>query len=247
MARQPKLKTVDDDSLQRLLDLQSEDLTIKRLEERRSSLPEASRLEQVSAQLAELEADSEIARKQLQEVTREHGRLEGEIGIGEQKIQKEEQRLFSGAVSNPKELGALQAEVAMLKRKRGELEDQLLEVMLQKDDATTTMSSLDKERSESAQQAGALKETVAAIILEIDSELADHTTKRADIAATIPPDLLSLYERTRATKGGVGAAALIDSTCQGCHTRLPSKEAERLRAEKGLQRCDNCGRILVVK
>jgi predicted nucleic acid-binding Zn-ribbon protein len=238
---------VDDDALQRLLDLQSEDSALKRLEDRRSALPEALRLEQVSAQLAELEADSEIARKQLQEVTREHGRLEGEIEIGDQKIQKEEQRLFSGAVSNPKELGALQAEVAMLKRKRGELEDQLLEVMLQKDDSTTTMNSLESERSESAQRAEELKKTVGRLIVEIDGELATHKTKRAEVAGTIPEDLLSLYERTRSTKGGIGAAALVDSTCQGCHTRLPSKEAERLRAEKGLQRCDNCGRILVVK
>jgi uncharacterized protein len=238
---------VDEGALQRLLDLQSEDSSIKRCEERRSSLPEARRLEEVSAQLGELQADTEIARKQLEEVTREHHRLEGEIGIGDQKIQKEEQRLFSGAVSNPKELGALQAEVAMLKRRRSDLEDQLLEVMLQKDDAATTLSSLEKERSETKIQADALRQTVEQSIVQIDRELADHRTKRSSIAATIPEDLLSMYDRTRSTKGGVGAAALIDSTCQGCHTRLPSKEAERLRAERGLQRCDNCGRILVVK
>jgi uncharacterized protein len=238
---------VDDVSLQRLLDLQSEDSAIKRCEDRRRNLPEAVRLGEVSAQLAELETDSEIARKQLEEITREHNRLEGEIGLGDQKIQKEEQRLFSGAVSNPKELGSLQAEVAMLKRKGSELEDQLLEVMVQKDDATTTLESLEKERSEAAQQAATLRETVASLMSEIDGELAGHRSKRTEVAGSVPDDLLALYERIRATKGGVGAAALVDSTCQGCHTRLPSKEAERLRSERGLQRCDNCGRILVVQ
>jgi uncharacterized protein len=150
-------------------------------------------------------------------------------------------------VSNPKELGALQAEVAMLKRKKGDLEDQLLEVMLQKDDAATTAESLEKERSETSEQAAALKETVAALIVDIDGELASHRARRTEVAASVPEELLTLYERIRAAKGGVGAAALVDSTCQGCHTRLPSKEAERLRAERGLQRCDNCGRILVVQ
>lgn len=238
---------MDDSALQRLLELQSEDSAIKRCEDRRSSLPEAARLKQVTEQLAELEADSEIARKQLDEVTREHRRLEGEVGIGDQKIQKEEQRLFSGAVSNPKELGSLQAEVAMLKRKKAELEDQLLEVMVQKDDATTTVDSLEKERSEAAQLADTLQRTVAGLMVEIDAELAGHREQRQEVAATVPDDLLSLYERIRVTKGGVGAAALVDGTCQGCHTRLPSKEAERLRAERGLQRCENCGRILVVQ
>jgi predicted nucleic acid-binding Zn-ribbon protein len=238
---------VDDSALQRLLELQSEDSAIKRCEDRRSSLPEAVRLKEVSDQLAELEADSEIARKQLDEITREHHRLEGEIGIGDQKIQREEQRLFSGAVSNPKELGALQAEVAMLKRRKAELEDQLLEVMVQKDDASTTVDSLEQERSEAANEADTLKRTVADLMVEIDAELAGHRNKRTEVASDVPDDLLTLYERIRASKGGVGAAALVDSTCQGCHTRLPSKEAERLRAERGLQRCDNCSRILVVQ
>jgi uncharacterized protein len=238
---------VDDSALQRLLDLQSEDSAIKRCEDRLSSLPEAARLKQVTDQLAELEADSEIARKQLDEIAREHRRLEGEVGIGDQKIQREEQRLFSGAVSNPKELGALQAEVAMLKRKKADLEDQLLEVMVQRDDATTTVDALEKERSEAAQLADTLQRTVAGLMVEIDAELAAHREQRQKIAATVPDDLLSLYERIRATKGGVGAAALVDGTCQGCHTRLPSKEAERLRAERGLQRCENCSRILVVQ
>jgi predicted nucleic acid-binding Zn-ribbon protein len=238
---------VDDGALQRLLDLQSEDSAIKRCEDRLRNLPEAVRLKQVSTQLAELETDSEIARKQLDEIIREHNRLEGEIGLGDQKIQKEEQRLFSGAVSNPKELGSLQAEVAMLKRKRAELEDQLLEMMVQKDDASATLGSLEKERSDAAQQAEALQGTVASLTTEIEGELVSHRSTRAEVATSVPNDLLSLYEKVRATKGGVGAAALVDSTCQGCHTRLPSKEAERLRAERGLQRCDNCGRILVVQ
>jgi predicted nucleic acid-binding Zn-ribbon protein len=238
---------VEDEALQRLLDLQFEDSAIRRSEERRAGLPEAIRLREVSAQLAELQADSEIAHKQLDEITREHHRFEGEIGIADQKIQKEEQRLFSGAVSNPKELGALQAEVTMLKRKKGELEDQLLEVMLQKDDATSTVETLGRERSDMASQAQSLEKTVAQLIVEIEGDLERHRARRTEIAPTIPEDLLSLYERLREAKGGVGAAALVDSTCQGCHTRLPSKEAERLRSERGLQRCDNCARILVVK
>jgi uncharacterized protein len=238
---------VDDEALQRLLDLQSVDSAIKRAEDHRSSLPEAARLTELSAQLAELQADSEIARKQLDEITREHHRLEGEIGLGDQKIQREEQRLFSGAVSNPKELGALQAEVAMLKRKRADLEDQLLEVMVQKDDAGTTLESLEQERSQTTEQADTLTSTVAALIAEIDGELVEYRAKRTEISTTIPQDLLSLYEKAKASKGGIGAAALENGTCQGCHTRLPSKEAERLRAERGFQRCENCGRILVIR
>ena len=81
-------------ALDRLLDLQKEDLAIKRLEERRASLPEAKRLAEVNARLQELEADLEIARKQSDEVGREQHRLEGEIALLGEKIAREEKRLF---------------------------------------------------------------------------------------------------------------------------------------------------------
>ena len=236
----------DQETLHRLLDLQDEDLAIKRLQERRASLPEAVRLDEVRARLEELEADLSIATKQNDEIAREKNRLEGEIQIVGEKTSKEEQRLLSGKVSNPKELGALQAEVAMLGNKRAALEDQLLEVTVQQDDATATSQSLEKERAEAAATAETLTATVAGIISDIDAELAQHTETRTSIAAELPADLLDLYEKIRPAKGGVGAARLEGGTCLGCHTKLPAAEAERIRHEGGLQRCDNCRRILVV-
>lgn len=239
------LQQVDADALVRLLDLQAEDIAIRRLEERRASLPEARRLEEINEQLAELEADITIAKRQLEEVGREQARLEGEIGLQEQKIEREEKRLFSGNVSNPKELGALQAEVDMLKRKRSASEDTLLEVMVQKDQTSATLASLSGERENAAREAAELTAKVDALTTEISSELQAHDAKRGEIAATLPDDLLALYDKLRASKGGVGIAALEGDTCQGCHTKLASKEVERIRSEGGLQRCDFCRRILV--
>jgi hypothetical protein len=237
---------VDASSLHQLLALQTEDTAIKRLEEQRGSLPEAARLAQVNETLAELTADLEIAQKQHDEIAREQDKLEGEIKIAEEKIAREEQRLFSGAVSNPKELGALPAEVAMLKRKRSELEDQLLEVMVQKEEAVATLERLKGEQADSSKTAENLTGRVAQLIEEIDSDLADHSAKREAASGPIPKELLDLYEKIRATKNGVGAAALEGGTCQGCHTKLPNKEVERIRSEGGLQRCENCRRILIV-
>lgn len=232
--------------LQRLLDLQTEDSAIKRLTERKSSLPEAQQLQTLNEQVAELTSDIEIATRQNSEVGRDQDKLEGEIEIADSKIAKEEQRMFSGSVANPKELSALQAEVEMLKRKKGELEDQLLEVMVAKESAAATLERLEGERSRAAAESERLTKEVAMLVNDIEAQLADHEGRRAEIAREIPDDILKLYEQVRATKGGIGAAALEAGTCQGCHTKLPNKEVERLKAEGGLQRCENCRRILVV-
>ena len=239
-------KDVDPATLRRLLDLQSEDTAIRRLETRRAGLPEAQRLAEVNESLAELEADLAIATKQSAEIVREQSRLEGEIKLLEEKTAREEQRMFSGSVSNPKELSALQAEVESLKRRRSELEDSLLEVMVQSESATATTQRLTEERDETAARSRELGVTVESLTGEIDSRLEQHRSARARTEPGIPSDVLELYDQIRASKGGVGAAALVDGTCEGCHTQLPNKEVERLRAESGLQRCDNCRRILVV-
>ena len=232
--------------LQRLLDLQAEDTAIKRLEDRRASLPETRRLAEVNENLAELEADLQIANQQNADVAREQERLEGEIELLDQKVAREEQRMYSGNVANPKELSSLQAEVESLKRKKSSMEDELLDAMERKEQIGETVQSLGAEREEAARESAELTAKVEGLTGEIDSELKVHQSERVEVASTIPDDLLALFDKLRETKNGVGAAALEDGTCQGCHTKLPAKEVERVKTEGGLQRCDNCRRILVV-
>jgi hypothetical protein len=233
-------------ALLRLLDLQQEDTAIKRLQLRRDSLPEAERLAEVTAQVDELTGDAAIATKQRDELARHQDRIEGEIGIVESKIQREEQRMFSGAVSNPKELGSLQAEVEMLKRKKAQAEDSLLEVMVEREQADATLAGLGAELEQSQALARDLARQVDALLAEIDDRLTAHAGARSAMATELPDDLVAFYESIRDSKGGVGAAALERGTCLGCHTSLPSREVERLKAAGGLQRCDHCRRILVV-
>ena len=237
---------VDPAALHRLLELQAEDSAIKRLNEQRASLPEAARLSEVNDQLAELDADIEIARKQHDEIAREVARLEGEVELIDQKIAKEEQRMMSGSVSNPKELSALQAEVESLKRKKGGVEDLELEAMEGRDQAAQTLESLTAEQAKASEEAATLTATVGELTQDIEQSLQEHTQKRQEIAPTIPDEVLTLYEKIREQKAGIGAAALQVGMCEGCHTKLPSKEVERLKAAGGLQRCDNCRRILVI-
>ena len=237
---------VEPATLNRLLELQVEDSAIKQLRHRREALPEAQELAAVNDRLAELSSDLEIATKHFEEAEREQARLEGEISLIDDKVKREEQRMFSGGVSNPKELSALQAEVESLKRKKSGIEDGLLEVMLQKEGAEATLSSIKEEHEAATRRSAELGDVVNRLVQDIDADLSTHGQQRDAIAADLPADLLTLYDKLRAEKAGVGAAALRSGTCEGCHTQLPAKEVERLRAEGGLQRCDNCRRILVI-
>jgi predicted nucleic acid-binding Zn-ribbon protein len=233
-------------ALERLLQLQSEDSALDRGRRRLAQLPEKTNLDKLEAELNELSSDHALAERNRDEVGRAQDRLEAEISSLEQKLQREQERLYSGQVSNPRELAGLQAEIEMLIRRRGALEDELLEVMVARDAAASTLQSLTSERAELSARTSELRAEVARLSGEIEADLSAHQVAREELSAGLPQELVALYEKIRAAKGGVGAAALEQGTCQGCHTKLPAREVERLRAEGGLQRCENCRRILVV-
>ena len=112
--------------------------------------------------------------------------------------------------------------------------------------AQNTVSTLDTERADASAEAAELTTKVEQLSHDIDVQLHDHQAARSKVVPDIPDTLLKLYETIRAQKGGVGAAALVGGTCEGCHTTLPQVEVEKIRKEGGLQRCDNCRRILVI-
>jgi predicted nucleic acid-binding Zn-ribbon protein len=85
-----------------------------------------------------------------------------------------------------------------------------------------------------------------AAFAEIDEQAGKTRDQRAGIAADLPGDLLSLYDRLRA-QHTVGAAALRNGRCEGCHLSLNTVELGQIRAAPPdeVLRCEECRRILV--
>ena len=234
------------DALLTLLQLQRVDSTIDRLQARLAHLPEQAALDALEAKVQEL--DAQIAERQavFDDVSIRQRRLDFEVDTLVQKIRAESGRLYSGVVSNAKELQDISREVEALKRRKSVLEDNDLEVMEERDGVEKELEALTSERSSLAAEIerGRLSRDEAAG--ETGRQLTAAETERQRWVPRVDPQLIKVYDTIRASKGGVGAAAMVDGTCQGCHMRLPAQEAERVRTAGGLVRCDECQRILVV-
>jgi predicted nucleic acid-binding Zn-ribbon protein len=234
------------DALLTLLQLQRVDSTIDRLQARLAHLPEQAALEALEARAGEL--DSQIAERQavFDDVSTRQRRLDFEVDTLVQKIKAESGRLYSGVVSNAKELQGISREVEALKRRKSVLEDNDLEVMEERDGVEKELEALTTERSSLAAEIerGRVARDQSAGETGLQLDAAD--VERQRWVPRVDPQLLKVYDTIRASKGGVGAAAMVDGTCQGCHMRLPAQEAERVRTAGGLVRCDECQRILVV-
>jgi hypothetical protein len=181
------------------------------------------------------------------EVARRQQRHEDELATIETKIGEVEKRLYSGSVSAPRELQAMEADIASLKRHRSDVEDHALEVMQEREPLDAELTTLEQQRAGLDQQAEQLRQAIAAQGVDIDAELSTELEARTSAAAGIPEDLLSEYERLRANQGGVGAARLVNGRCSGCHLTLPATELDRIRRGDAdtVVLCDQCGRILV--
>ena len=63
----------------------------------------------------------------------------------------------------------------------------------------------------------------------------------------IPADLLALYEKIRADRGGVGAVEIRQRRCEGCRITIDPADLVRIRAAAPdvVLRCEECRRIQV--
>jgi uncharacterized protein len=230
-----------------LLELQELDLGLDRLRHRRDTLPERDKLAAVASDLAQTERELAAVRPERDEAAREEKRLDDEATSLESKAAEVERKLYSGEISSPRELQAMQADVESLRRHRRNLEDRELEVMERREAFDATMTDLEARAGALRGEATALAAALADAEAVIDKELEAERSARETLATRFSSEILGEYERRRARNRGVGAARLVGTSCQGCHLSIPSVEAERIRraAPGTLAFCDNCGCILI--
>jgi len=234
-------------ALEPLLDLQERDLALDRIRHRLAALPERAEVEAGETRLAELRDVATQLRSQRDEVAREEKRFEDEAAALGQQAAEAEAKLYGGEVASPRELQALQADIAQLKRHQQSVEDRQLAAMERREPLDEQLAGLDGEAAGLDGQLAGLRGTLAEAEGSLGAELATEEEARATVAAGIDRELLDVYERCREKSNGVGAARLVGMTCQGCHLSIPATEAERIRkaADGTVEHCDNCGTILV--
>ena len=234
--------------LEQLLVVQEHDSAIDHLRHRRTSLPERAALARAESVIRNLEAPIAEVRGRHDVVSRDVRRLEDEAASALAKVKEVEAAMYSGSITSPRELQAMQGEVDQLRRHQRALEDRELELMEGQESIDAELGVLVDQVGAAEDEARLARAAVAEQEAVIDAEIATETGARATAAGGIPETLLALYERCRAETRGVGVARLVGNTCQGCRLTIPSTEVVRIRKagpEGEVAHCDNCGAILV--
>jgi uncharacterized protein len=233
--------------LDALLALQERDGALDRLLHRHQTLPERDALARAEADARALDQRLATLRAERDGVAREEQKLDDEARALAEKATEVEAKMYSGEISSPRELQAMQSDVESLRRHQRGVENRELELMETREPLDATLSELDENRLVLEGELERIRRTLAEAEAVIVAEMQEERAARDAIAAGIEERLVKEYERCRALAHGVGVARLVGTTCQGCHLSIPAIEAERIKKTAGdpLAYCDNCGAILV--
>ncbi len=236
---------VDPAVQRKLLDLAAIDAELARITHRRVTLPEAQEIERLETERQARKDAAVGVEITLDDLDRDIRKLEREVEAVRSREEKDRKLLASGTVS-PKQMTELQHELETLTRRQSILEDEELEVMerreasaADRDHAGSQLSKVEDELVDARRRHG---DAVA----DLDTSEKRCQADRAGMGNEFPADLLTVYERQRASRGA-GAALLQARRCGACRMELDRNLMAQFAAAPAEQvlRCEECGAILV--
>jgi predicted nucleic acid-binding Zn-ribbon protein len=135
-------------------------------------------------------------------------------------------------------------ELAILRDRRGQIEDQALAQMERVDQAVSELTDADttwRERSAAwaAREPELLRQWEA-----IAESLEARQSERQTLLAQLPAGAAALYDDLQRRYQGTAIASIRNRHCAACRARLPDAVFDLLAGPDPLVRCPRCGRVL---
>jgi len=236
--------TPEDQNL--LIELQLIDSQITQAKVKLAGLPEIEQIAAIHSRLENTAVELNVVETELADVAIELRRSELDVEQVEDRMKKDDVRLNSGTAS-PKELEQLQHELVTLGKRKADLEDGELEILIKYDGVKFRVDELLNDQIGLKKLELELNVRLENSKTEINGSLGELTAARTALAPQIDAALIAVYDKIRFSAHGVGAALLIGNKCDGCHLSINAVELERIKGLEGDEviRCEECRRILV--
>ena len=231
---------------EKLLALQALDSSIIQLDHKAQTLPVSKILDDKTVAHATARDLCVAAETEKSDIKHELSKSEIDVEQVVARIEKDEKRLASG-LGTPKELEQLQHELGSLAKRRAELEEIELEVMVRIEALDQRISSLSQERDALHEEVTKFAKEKEVALDEIARAKNATLSDRANLTQEMEPELLTLYDKIRTSADGIGAARLHAGRCEGCHLNINAADLSRIASlpEDEVVRCEECRRILV--
>jgi predicted nucleic acid-binding Zn-ribbon protein len=226
--------------LEQLLVLQDRQQKIRQIQNEVKTLP--LQRKNLESQLATSVAGVEALKQKARQVAMDRKKLELDVGTRTETISRLKTQQYQTRKND--EFQAIGHEIQRYEAEIRKLEDAELELMEQADKLRNEIEAAEK-------QAAATKESISRQFSALDEKSralearqTELTEQRAELADKIDEDLLARFERLFTSKGDAAIVALEHEVCTGCHMKVTTATAMRVKAGKEIVSCEQCGRIL---
>ena len=231
------------DNPSNLFQLQSLDTTINaaalRLKEIQVQLNDRSSLEKSFSVLDAIKNGHERAKRLQRETERETQRLE------ERRSQINE-KIYSGEITNPRELSAFEDEIANLSDLIERADDTLLLQMEESDKyddglekASTNHEAVRKQHENLNSELQTEREQLSALI-ERDTPVRDTTR------TLLSDETLRIYDSIKKSRDGIAVSSVESNRCSTCRINIPLQMIQKLKSTSEFVYCNSCRRILLM-
>ena len=224
-----------------LRELQSLDLYIDRL---RQEVAELDRGERLRAKIERSRQRLEDVKARYQEIHAEAIDQELRLQAFDERLRRAEADLYSGRITNPRELQLLQREIEQAKQSREEMEVEMLRIWERMETMKNDIDEAERDLEYAERVYQAQMEEFHQRKAALEAEIEFHLKERAKLTEQIDPNVLARYEQLRQRLGGTAVAVVEQKACSVCHTLLTPYILKRLQNEDALIACESCGRLL---
>jgi predicted nucleic acid-binding Zn-ribbon protein len=226
--------------LEQLLVLQDRQQKIKQIQTEVETLPlQRKNLEE---QLAASVAGVETLKQKARQVEMDRKKLELDVGTRTETISRLKTQQYQTRKND--EFQAIGHEIERYENEIRKIEDDELELMVEADKVKADLGVEEKKSASVKESVARQTANLEAKSKTLQSRLEELTKERAEIAGKIDEDLLSRFEGLFKSKGDAVVVALEHEVCTGCHMKVTTQTAHRVKAGKEIVSCENCGRIL---
>jgi hypothetical protein len=197
--------------------------------------------------LKKFQIESESAKVRVLETRLERGRLEAEVAQLKERLASIETRLYGGAITNLRELTALEEEHNISKRNLAAAEESVGPAGHAEEEAALRYEDLKQKLIDGEKAWKLAVKELRVEAKDVSKECKELQEIRGSAAAGIESQDMKLYTSLLPRKAGVAVARVERGICQGCRIKLPIREIARLKSSDSLVVCSSCGRILLAE
>jgi uncharacterized protein len=226
--------------LEQLLVLQDRQQKIRQIENEIRTIP--LQRQNLESQLADSAAAVEALKQRGRQLEVDRKKLELDVGTRQESVNRLKTQQYQTRKND--EFQALGHEIERYEKEISKIEDDELELMDQADKLKIQLTAEEKK-------AATAKDSISRQLVDLgeksktlESRLQGLSKERAELATKIEEDLLNRFDRLFKSKGDAAVVAIEHEVCTGCHMKVTTATAMRVKAGKEIVSCEQCGRIL---